>query len=160
MFSSEISSLRELEKTQTIRVPHPIGFVEGSKKTFYCVLEFVEIKALRKFASALGDRFADLHLHNENVAKNDPNFEYIDKFGFSQTTCVGLLPVDNTWSNDWPVRSLSIIVMICQKCLFSKILQTFFTQTFYTRRLEEQIIRLRSKVLSRWISIFLIISEL
>jgi len=105
MFSSEVSSLRELEKTQTIRVPHPIGVVRGSERTFYCVLEFVEIQSLRKFASAMGERLADLHLHNENVAKNDPNLEYVDKFGFPQTTCVGLLPVDNTWSSDWPVRS-------------------------------------------------------
>lgn len=105
MFNSEISSLRELEKTQTIRVPHPIGVVEGSKKIFYCVLEFVEIKSLRKFTSALGERLADLHLHNENVAKNDASIEYIDKFGFPIPTCVGLLPVDNTWSDDWPVRS-------------------------------------------------------
>lgn len=102
MFDSEVASLSALEKTNTIRVPHPIGVVEGSHNTYFCVLEFVEIRDLGRFATALGEKLAALHLHNENVAKGTDN--YVKQFGFPMTTCVGLLPTNNSWCDDWSVR--------------------------------------------------------
>lgn len=104
MFNSEIASLNALEKTKTIKVPHPFGMVKGSHNTFYCILEFIEIHSLSKYASKLGEHFANLHLHNEHVAKKDNTLEYVKQFGFPITTCVGLLSVDNTWCDDWPVK--------------------------------------------------------
>lgn len=103
MFESEIASLTALEKTNTVRVPHAIALVEGSRNTFYCILEYVTIHDLRKFDRQLGEKLAELHLHNENVAKQSS--EYVSKFGFDITTCVGLLPTDNTWRDDWQVKN-------------------------------------------------------
>lgn len=103
MFESELSSLEAIEKTSTIRVPHPIAVVEGSKNTFYSILEYVNIKTLHSFTHHLGEDLAKLHLHNENVAKGTQN--YVQRFGFHQTTCVGLLPVNNEWTDDWPVTT-------------------------------------------------------
>lgn len=107
MFKSEMASLEALEKTGTIRVPHPIGVVKGKNNAWHSVVEFLEIKSLSHFSEQAGKQIAELHLHNENVAKYDKNFEYIDKFGFPIRTCVGLYPVDNTWSDDWPVTTPS-----------------------------------------------------
>lgn len=104
MFDSEIKSLNALEKTNTVRVPHPIGVVEGSHNTYFGILEFVKIHELDKFAVKLGENLAKLHLHNENVAKGTSN--YITQFGFPVTTCIGLFPANNTWCDDWAVSIL------------------------------------------------------
>ncbi len=128
MFNSEVASLAAIEKTNTIKVPHPFGVVKGSKNVYYCILEFVEINSLSKFTSKLGEKLAELHLHNELVAKNGEDGEYVSRFGFPVTTCVGLLPVNNTWFDDWPVRSPCpssefFIVIPANYVTFSDILQ-------------------------------------
>lgn len=106
MFDSEITSLSALEKTNTVRVPHPIGLVEGSHNTYFCILEFVKIHELDKFTVKLGENLAKLHLHNENIAKGTNN--YISQFGFPVTTCIGLLPANNTWCDNWAVSIFHI----------------------------------------------------
>ncbi|XP_065203582.1 ketosamine-3-kinase-like isoform X2 [Planococcus citri] len=102
LFESEFSSLKAIEQTGTIRVPHPITIVEGSDNTFYCVLEFLDLRNTAIHQKELGEKLADMHLHNEKVAKKGGPVAYVKQFGFAHTTCVGLLPLDNTWHDDWP----------------------------------------------------------
>lgn len=105
MFESEFASLSVLEKTGTIRVPHPIKIVEGSDGLFYSIMEYLKLRSASRYHTELGKKLADLHLHNENVAKQgSSNISYVKQFGFFQTTCVGALPLDNTWHDDWPVN--------------------------------------------------------
>lgn len=103
LFESEFTSLRTIEQTGTVRVPHPIAIVEGSDNTFYCILEFLDLRNTAAYQKELGEKLADLHLHNEQVAKKDGPIPYVRQFGFPETTCIGLLPLDNTWHDDWPV---------------------------------------------------------
>jgi len=56
-----------------------------------------------------------LHLHNENlrlrqlkaaalVSGKEEIIEAVEEFGFHVPTCCGYLPMDNSWSSDWPVK--------------------------------------------------------
>ena len=87
-----------------------------------------------------------LHLHNQSceqdadsghVGGNGDRPAYVDQFGFHIATCCGAIPLDNTWSSDWVVRT-----HICM-------LEKLFTipKEFYARqRIEPQVAMAEQKV--------------
>nr|XP_033817244.1 ketosamine-3-kinase-like [Geotrypetes seraphini] len=114
MFEGEMASLESILQTATVRVPKPIKVIDlpGGGSVF--VMEHMEMKSLNRYSAQLGEKLADLHLHNQRlgeklqkeggtvgkgVGQSEPNF--IDKFGFSAITCCGYLPQVNDWQNDW-----------------------------------------------------------
>ena len=44
-----------------------------------------------------------LHLHNASLKAGGENSGYVDKFGFSCTTCCGFIPMPNNWESSWIV---------------------------------------------------------
>lgn len=101
MFDGEYEGLKAMTETKTIRVPKPIDVFNSPKNEgAMIVMEYLEFKSLSRFAKELGERVADLHLYNLNLAKSNlPG--YVSRFGFHTTTCCGYLPLDNTWKDDW-----------------------------------------------------------
>ncbi|XP_026549106.1 fructosamine-3-kinase-like, partial [Notechis scutatus] len=100
MFEGEVASLREIQKTNTVRVPQPIKVMDlpGGGTAF--AMEYIKMKSLNKYSAKLGEQMADLHLYNKEngeklrkkeqtigVGQTEPN--YVDKFGFHQITCYG-----------------------------------------------------------------------
>jgi len=110
MFKGEMASLKEIEATQTIKVPHPIAVTdnpEGPGSIF--IMEYLNMSYLTNQA-ALGTALAKLHISNREKEKTS---DYIDKFGFHVQTCCGFLPQGNSWQSNWV--------------------------SFYTSKLEEQV---------------------
>uniref|UniRef100_A0A8C5RMW3 protein-ribulosamine 3-kinase n=1 Tax=Laticauda laticaudata TaxID=8630 RepID=A0A8C5RMW3_LATLA len=113
MFEGEVASLKEIQKTNTVRVPQPIKVMHlpGGGTAF--AMEYIKMKSLNKYSAKLGEQMADLHLYNKEngeklrkkeqtigVGQTEPN--YVDKFGFHQITCYGNITQVNEWQNDWP----------------------------------------------------------
>ncbi|XP_030063896.1 ketosamine-3-kinase isoform X1 [Microcaecilia unicolor] len=114
MFEGEMASLESVLQTNTVRVPKPIKVIDlpGGGSAF--VMEHMEMKSLNRYSAQLGEKLADLHLHNQRLGEklkkegstvgkgagqSEPKF--IDKFGFSVVTCCGYLPQVNDWQSDW-----------------------------------------------------------
>nr|XP_057904285.1 ketosamine-3-kinase [Doryrhamphus excisus] len=114
MFDGEMASLEAILKTQTIRVPKPVKVFELDTGGCVFVMEHLDMRGLNKYSQILGEQLADLHLHNkkqletvhkeqQTVGKGAGQSEgaYVEKFGFSTTTCCGYLPQENEWQDDW-----------------------------------------------------------
>ncbi|KAI0215910.1 Fructosamine-3-kinase [Lamellibrachia satsuma] len=110
MFDGEAASLDAILATKAIKVPSPIKVLDNPAGGAVLVMEYIEIKPLRRFSAQLGDQLARMHLHNEELAIRDGKLsslagdsgeEHVDKFGFHTTTCCGYLAQDNTWTDDW-----------------------------------------------------------
>lgn len=108
MFEGESEGLKEILKTNTVKVPVPL-LTGKVKNNSFLVLEYLKMNSLDKFSCELGTSLANLHLHNLNLIKQKEIRENfvgddmvcIDKFGFHATTCCGYLPQDNEWCQDW-----------------------------------------------------------
>ncbi|XP_029456132.1 ketosamine-3-kinase-like isoform X2 [Rhinatrema bivittatum] len=105
MFVGEMASLEAILQTKTVTVPKPIKVIDmpGGGSAF--VMEHLEMRSLNRHSAQLGEKLADLHLHNQRLGEklkkeggtvgkgagqSEPKF--IDKFGFSAITCCGYLP--------------------------------------------------------------------
>uniref|UniRef100_A0A670XV60 protein-ribulosamine 3-kinase n=1 Tax=Pseudonaja textilis TaxID=8673 RepID=A0A670XV60_PSETE len=103
MFEGEVASLREIQKTNTVRVPQPIKVMDlpGSGTAF--AMEYIKMKSLNKDVK---EQMADLHLYNKEngeklskkeqtigVGQTEPNYHH-----FSTSIILQV----NEWQNDWP----------------------------------------------------------
>ena len=94
MFKGEFISLEEIEKTNTIRVPHPVSVFSQSPSGSAILIEHLDMKSLRRKEAELGTKLAQMHKFNITNGE-------VKEFGFKDTTCCGFLPLDNTWKSDW-----------------------------------------------------------
>ena len=111
MFDGEYASLKYIQSTNTIQCPKPILVFDNPNGGALFAMEYLDIKSLRSQSSKLGQKLAELHLHNsnlksvvkarENFITSSKNIEYVEEFGFSETTCCGYLPQENTWCSNW-----------------------------------------------------------
>eukprot|EP00057_Strongylocentrotus_purpuratus_P015635 XP_011670109.1 PREDICTED: ketosamine-3-kinase-like [Strongylocentrotus purpuratus] len=124
MFEGERAGLEAILATGTVRCPRPIEIYDhsdGPESIF--VMEHLDMIDLDQHAAALGEAVARLHLHNsrlnsreektdgriggfhhvtlEENGEEEETQRSVSQFGFSTSTCVGYLPQDNTWSDDW-----------------------------------------------------------
>ncbi|KAK2179675.1 hypothetical protein NP493_477g00038 [Ridgeia piscesae] len=116
MFDGESASLNAILSTKAIKVPEPIKVLDNPSGGAVFVMEYIEIKPLRKFSAQLGEQLARMHLHNEELGRREGRLkegsgeEYVEKFGFHTTTCCGYLAQDNSWTDDW-------VTFFCEKKL-------------------------------------------
>ncbi|XP_059484159.1 ketosamine-3-kinase-like isoform X2 [Neocloeon triangulifer] len=118
MFDGEFEGLKAILETDTLKVPKPMAVVENPKGGAVLVMEYLDMKGLSKYSSQMGTALAKLHLHNaerianaENNKSNISNPEKceeqeqlgVQNFGFDVPTCCGYIPMDNTWTVDWPI---------------------------------------------------------
>uniref|UniRef100_A0A0B7B205 protein-ribulosamine 3-kinase n=2 Tax=Arion vulgaris TaxID=1028688 RepID=A0A0B7B205_9EUPU len=112
MFEGEYESLVALGAADQVTVPKPIKVISNPKGGAMLVMEYIDIHGLSKHAAKLGEQMARLHLHNTELGKvakkteqsvhtNIQYSNYVDKFGFSVTTCCGYLPQENNWLESW-----------------------------------------------------------
>ncbi|XP_019752928.1 ketosamine-3-kinase [Hippocampus comes] len=114
MFDGEMASLDAIIKTGTIKVPKPVKVIELDSGGCVFVMEHLDMRGLNKYSKQLGERLADLHLHNkrqlEKVGKEQQTVgkgagqseaTYVDKYGFYTVTCCGYIPQENEWQDDW-----------------------------------------------------------
>ncbi|GBM53724.1 Fructosamine-3-kinase [Araneus ventricosus] len=110
MFEGELEGLKEVKKTNTVRVPTPIKVVDLKSSGYCLVMEYIEMSGLSKYAEQLGEQLARMHLFNINLqasgssinkSNQDEQPVYVDKFGFHTTTCCGYIPLVNSWKDDW-----------------------------------------------------------
>lgn len=114
MFDGEMASLGAIVKTETVKVPKPIKVIELDTGGSVFVMEYLDMNSLSKYSKQLGEKMADLHLHNkkqleklnkeqQTVGKGagQSDVAAVEKFGFHVTTCCGYLPQDNQWQSDW-----------------------------------------------------------
>ncbi|KAJ1530476.1 hypothetical protein ONE63_005375 [Megalurothrips usitatus] len=129
MFDGEMASLIAIAATNTVHVPKPIKVLNNPKGGSSIVLEYLEMKGLRKYSRRLGHELAKLHQHNINLGIRARRLEnsvtkpkeasketkdteegateeaeppkYITQFGFHTNTCCGYIAQENTWSDDW-----------------------------------------------------------
>ncbi|XP_076809718.1 ketosamine-3-kinase-like isoform X2 [Clavelina lepadiformis] len=108
MYEGEHASLMTLYQIDIIKAPKPIRIFSRGEKSFF-VMEYLAINPLLKQAASLGEKLAQLHLYNEQLRvlslKNESfvgkTTHFVEKFGFDVTTCVGFIPMDNRWEDDW-----------------------------------------------------------
>lgn len=102
MFEGEFEGLRAIAATNTVVVPKPIKVLDNPDGGACLVMEFLEMKGLRRFSQQLGDGLAKMHLHNESL-RNVKDSGYVKEFGFHTATCCGYIAQDNSWKDDWVV---------------------------------------------------------
>ena len=103
MFDGEYASLKAIEDTETIKVPHPIAVLADPDQTTgaMLVMEHLDLKH-GSDQGQLGYQLARLHLDNiQKGQTGDPSF--VNKFGFAIKTCCGSIPQSNTWNDNWTV---------------------------------------------------------
>ena len=90
MFEAEAASLRQLQRTGTIRVPTPICYgVVG--ESAYLVLEWLQLGRGTSAAwEAMGQQLAVLHQTKQ-----------VETFGWERHNTIGSTPQINTWTADW-----------------------------------------------------------
>jgi len=92
MFNGEFESLKAIEETQTIKVPHPITVLENPTVDggYMLIMEHLDLKHCSE-QSKLGKKLAKLHLINiqKGISKSP---DYVDKFGFDVPTSCGSIP--------------------------------------------------------------------
>lgn len=99
IFKAEFESLKAIENTKTVRIPHPIVTGSIGNKKHYLVLEHLDMTSFQNKTSAeLGRQLADMHLHN--FKGESPT---VNKYGFDIDTTMGNLRQNNTWNKDWIV---------------------------------------------------------
>ncbi|XP_072771906.1 ketosamine-3-kinase-like isoform X1 [Nerophis lumbriciformis] len=112
MFDGEMASLEAILKTESVKVPRPVKVLQLETGGCAFVMEHLDMHGLNKYSKQLGDQLAELHLHNkrqlekvskeqQTVGKGAGQSEYVDKFGFSTTTCCGYIAQENDWQDDW-----------------------------------------------------------
>ncbi|XP_053309641.1 fructosamine-3-kinase-like [Spea bombifrons] len=112
MFSGEVASLKAIRETGAIRVPEPITMTELPTGGAILIMRHLQMQNISRFAGALGDQLADLHLHNLTMLKKDQkqrgkigrcpaDARGVDRFGFHTVTCCGYIPQVNEWQEDW-----------------------------------------------------------
>ncbi len=89
MFAAEAEGLRDLARTQAVRVPQPVctGSAEGQA---FLVLEYLELSGDHKRAQEmLGCQLAAMHrvMHS--------------RFGWRRDNTIGSTPQTNHWNDDW-----------------------------------------------------------
>eukprot|EP00271_Cylindrocystis_brebissonii_P013072 TRINITY_DN32641_c0_g1_i1.p1 TRINITY_DN32641_c0_g1~~TRINITY_DN32641_c0_g1_i1.p1 ORF type:complete len:395 (-),score=45.95 TRINITY_DN32641_c0_g1_i1:317-1501(-) len=96
MFEGEAEALRQLAATQTIRVPEPLAVGDLPEGGSYVVMEFLQFRPFGMMQPSsqqlLGRQLA--LLHQSGVTGNAD-------FGFSLTTRLGILPLDNRPCPSW-----------------------------------------------------------
>ena len=98
MFEGEMASLLAIEKTKSLRVPHPIAVVNNPEGPgAILVMEYLDMTYLSDQAE-LGRALGRLHIDNRMKEGTE---EYIDKFGFGVVTCCGSIPQANKWDSSW-----------------------------------------------------------
>ncbi|XP_063226985.1 LOW QUALITY PROTEIN: ketosamine-3-kinase-like [Bacillus rossius redtenbacheri] len=106
MFDGELEGLRAIAATRTVRVPQPVALVDTPRGGAALVLEYVDMCGLRGSSRQLGESLARLHLHNAGLGEafrgGAPAHEARFGFHVPRAAC-GYLPLDNTWSDDWPM---------------------------------------------------------
>ncbi|XP_077995391.1 ketosamine-3-kinase-like isoform X2 [Glandiceps talaboti] len=109
MFDGEMAGLDAILATNTVKVPHPYKVLDHGTGAIL-IMEHLDMRGLGRHAAKLGERFAQMHLHNEEIGKKETkessrigseDQSYISKFGFDVPTCCGFIPQDNTWQDDW-----------------------------------------------------------
>ncbi|XP_077996317.1 ketosamine-3-kinase-like [Glandiceps talaboti] len=109
MFDGEMAGLQAIIATQTITVPTPYRVLDYHDGAIL-IMKYVEMDIVGKHASKLGELIARMHLHNEQLRKNEEKVanrvgcgesSYVDKFGFDKPTCCGYVPTGNEWCEDW-----------------------------------------------------------
>ncbi|XP_059892101.1 ketosamine-3-kinase isoform X2 [Gadus macrocephalus] len=114
MFDGEMASLDAILQTETIKVPKPVKVIELDTGGSAFVMEHLDMKGLTKYSTQLGEKLANLHLHNkrsldkqmreqQTVGKGAGLSEMplVEKYGFHVATCCGYLPQENEWQHDW-----------------------------------------------------------
>lgn len=114
MFDGEMASLNAILKTDTVKVPKPVKVIQLDTGGTVFVMEHVDMRGLSKHSKQLGERLADMHLHNQRLRDKQKKEQQtvgkgaelsvetvIDRFGFHVPTCCGYLPQENEWQNDW-----------------------------------------------------------
>ncbi|XP_064871988.1 ketosamine-3-kinase [Oncorhynchus nerka] len=111
MFDGELASLEAIVMTDTVKVPKPVKVIELDTGGAVFVMEHVDMRGLSRHSKQLGERLADLHLHNQRrrdrqnkeqqTVGKGPDVPVIDQFGFQVPTCCGYLPQENEWQSDW-----------------------------------------------------------
>ncbi|XP_056432761.1 ketosamine-3-kinase isoform X2 [Gadus chalcogrammus] len=114
MFDGEMASLDAILQTETIKVPKPVKVIELDTGGSAFVMEHLDMKGLTKYSTQLGEKLANLHLHNkrsldkqmreqQTVGKGAGLSEMplVEKYGFHVATCCGYLPQENEWQDDW-----------------------------------------------------------
>ena len=119
--------MQAFRKLNLLRVPEPILVIDTDKSTIL-ITEFIQFSPLRKLQAKLGQLLAELgynflryydyfsllyvlvftyrtHLHNITHLKKGSE-DAVRSFGFSSTVCCGLIPIDNTWNDNWIVNKL------------------------------------------------------
>lgn len=102
MFDGEFEGLSAIACTNTVAVPKTLKVLDNPDGGACLVMEFLEMKGLRRFSQQLGDSFAKLHMHNESL-RNVKDSGYVREFGFHTPTCCGYIPQENSWNDDWVV---------------------------------------------------------
>ena len=86
MFVAEAAGLQALAKTQSIKVPKPIGTGQVGGHS-YLILEYIVLSAAPM--AQLGEQLACLHRHTAR------------QYGFHLHNTIGLTPQNNAFSDDW-----------------------------------------------------------
>lgn len=111
MFDGEFEGLRAISATKTAEVPKPIVVLDNPDGGACLVMEFLDMKGLRRLSHQLGEDLAKLHLHNNTLrnvtTKNESGIEHVNQFGFQTTTCCGYIPQENSWKDNWVVSKLA-----------------------------------------------------
>jgi fructosamine-3-kinase len=87
-FIAEAHGLEVMAKTGTIRVPHPIGFMESGRQAFL-VMEHLSMGGRQGDWEAMGRQFAMMHRHTGA------------SFGWDADNFIGSSPQLNEWKDDW-----------------------------------------------------------
>lgn len=114
MFDGEYESVLAIMATNSVKIPKPIKVMDLPTGGAMFVMEYVKMhQGLSKEASLLGLQIAQMHKHNENLAKQAKNdasniakkceneLTYKSQFGFHVDTCCGYFPQSNNWTSDW-----------------------------------------------------------
>ncbi len=103
MFEGEFASLKAIEETNTILVPHATAVLDNPNESgAMLVMTHLDLKHCSN-QGELGTQLARLHLHNLEKGINGDS-DYVSRFGFDMPTCCGSIPQANTWSDSWTVR--------------------------------------------------------
>lgn len=104
MFNGEFEGLKAICSTQTVPAPSPMVTGVTEKGYHFIAMEYLKLSSLSAECSAeLGNQLADMHLFN--LQGEQPA---VNKFGFHVETCCGFIPQNNTWTEDWIVRKITL----------------------------------------------------
>ncbi|KAK4534405.1 hypothetical protein CDCA_CDCA01G0430 [Cyanidium caldarium] len=92
MFSAEFEGLREMQQTQSVRVPAPVCYGIAERRSFI-VMESLNLGAGGADSyRQLGEQLAAMHRHSSDGRG----------YGWHRGNTIGATPQINTWTEDWP----------------------------------------------------------